>query len=229
MCKIAVDGFPFNFVLKPDFRIRGEERWVVSRRRCDIEELCPRALQVLKRHLALRAELSLQGKINHDDLFFKDDGTPIRYLQYPWVRWKQTLQRMKVCYREPYNARHSSASWNLMIGKNPLWLAPQSQQLNSAAYGAVLTSLRDDIGSVNFAQLPDNTQQALMDFAWLQDSGYLTSTTTGQQVQSYVEGGEWLLLADYLEANAGLRRALDAAKFRQDIASGKLPECGQPC
>jgi hypothetical protein len=32
---------------------------------------------------------------------------------------------MKVRYREPYNARHSSVSWNLMIGKNPLWVAKQ--------------------------------------------------------------------------------------------------------
>jgi hypothetical protein len=32
---------------------------------------------------------------------------------------------MKVRYREPYNARHSSVSWNLMVGKNPLWVAKQ--------------------------------------------------------------------------------------------------------
>jgi integrase len=32
---------------------------------------------------------------------------------------------MKVRYREPYNARHSSVSWNLIVGKSPLWLAKQ--------------------------------------------------------------------------------------------------------
>ena len=26
---------------------------------------------------------------------------------------------------DPYNARHSSVSWNLMVGKNPLWVAKQ--------------------------------------------------------------------------------------------------------
>ena len=57
-----------------------------------IVELRPRALQILKRHLALRARLKLEGKINHEDLFFKDDGTPIRNLQYPWVRWRRTLK-----------------------------------------------------------------------------------------------------------------------------------------
>jgi len=89
-------------------------------------ELCPRALHVLKRHLALRAGLKLQGKVNHDDLFFKDDGSPIRNLQYPWIRWRRTLTvTLKDRYREPYNARHSCVSWNLMIGKNPLWVAKQ--------------------------------------------------------------------------------------------------------
>lgn len=28
-------------------------------------------------------------------------------------------------YREPYNARHSFVSWNLMLGKNLLWVAKQ--------------------------------------------------------------------------------------------------------
>ena len=86
-----------------------------------IVELHPRALQVLKRHLAFRARLKLEGKINHEDAFFKDDGTAIRNLQYPCVRWRRTLTvTLKGRYREPYNARHSSVTWTLMIGKNPL-------------------------------------------------------------------------------------------------------------
>ncbi|GFE91708.1 hypothetical protein GCM10011488_66620 [Steroidobacter agaridevorans] len=32
---------------------------------------------------------------------------------------------LKARYREPYNARHSFVSWNLMIGKNLLWVAKQ--------------------------------------------------------------------------------------------------------
>jgi integrase len=89
-------------------------------------ELCPRALEVLKRQLALRARMTLAGLIKHEELFFKDNGDPIRNLQYPWVRWKRTLQiTLKGRYREPYTARHSSVSWNLMIGKNPLWVANQ--------------------------------------------------------------------------------------------------------
>jgi integrase len=32
---------------------------------------------------------------------------------------------VKPRYRKPYCARHSSVSWNLMIGKNPLWVTKQ--------------------------------------------------------------------------------------------------------
>lgn len=63
-------------------------------------ELCPRALDVLKRHLALRARLVLAGQIRHDNLFFKEDGSPIGNLQYPWVRWRRTLRALKARYRE---------------------------------------------------------------------------------------------------------------------------------
>jgi hypothetical protein len=41
-------------------------------------------LEVLKRQLALHARLKLAGKIRHDALFFKENGEPIRSLNYPW-------------------------------------------------------------------------------------------------------------------------------------------------
>lgn len=34
-----------------------------------IVELCPRALEVLKRHLAFRARMKLAGKIRHDEVW----------------------------------------------------------------------------------------------------------------------------------------------------------------
>jgi integrase len=37
-------------------------------------ELCPRALEVLRRHLALRAEYVAAGKIRHEHPFFLEDG-----------------------------------------------------------------------------------------------------------------------------------------------------------
>jgi integrase len=96
----------------------GEDRCIV---------LCPHALCVLRRQLVLRARLGQADKIHHDHLFFKENGDPIRNLQYPYVRWRRTLARLNavVRYRKPYCARHSSGSWDLMIGRNPLWVAKQ--------------------------------------------------------------------------------------------------------
>ncbi|MGA9367561.1 MAG: hypothetical protein WBV35_08890, partial [Steroidobacteraceae bacterium] len=41
------------------------------------------------------------------------------------ARRKVRLQRLPIRYRKPYTARHSSVSWDLMIGRNPLWVAKQ--------------------------------------------------------------------------------------------------------
>lgn len=90
-------------------------------------ELCPRALEILRRQFALRARLKLAGKITHDHIFFREDGTPISDLNHPYDRWRWTLlMTLKARYREPYNARHSFVSWNLMLGKNLLWVAKQN-------------------------------------------------------------------------------------------------------
>jgi integrase len=89
-------------------------------------QLCPRTLKILRRQLALRTRLELAGKIHHDQLFFKRTGEPIRNLQYPYARWRRTLARTpQIRYRKPYCGRHSSVSWNLIIGRNPLWVAKQ--------------------------------------------------------------------------------------------------------
>jgi hypothetical protein len=66
------------------------------------------------------------GKIRHDHLFFKSNGEPIRNLQYPYVRWVKTFARLPTLrYRKPYCARHSSVSWDLVLGHSPLWVARQ--------------------------------------------------------------------------------------------------------
>jgi integrase len=89
-------------------------------------ELCPRALAVLQRQLALREHLQRAGKLDHEYLFFKASGAPIRNLQYPYTRWRRTLARLRTLrYRKPYCARHSSVSWDLMIGRSALWVARQ--------------------------------------------------------------------------------------------------------
>ena len=88
--------------------------------------LSPRAIGVLKRHLTFRDALVRAGVIDHDFLFFTADGQPIRNLQYPGTRWQRTLRRLtKIRYRRPYMARHTSVSWDLMIGRSALWVARQ--------------------------------------------------------------------------------------------------------
>ena len=88
--------------------------------------LCPRAIGVLKRQLALRADLVRTGKIDHDFLFFKEHGEPLCNLLYPGHRWRRTLGKLSnIRYRRPYTARHTSVSWDLMIGRSALWVARQ--------------------------------------------------------------------------------------------------------
>jgi integrase len=88
-------------------------------------QLCPRALLVLKRQLALRERLIAAGLIHHEHVFVDATGESLRDLQVATTRWRKTLLSFKVRYRRPYTARHSSVSWNLMLGKNVLWVAKQ--------------------------------------------------------------------------------------------------------
>ena len=96
--------------------------------------------------------------INHEELFFKDNGDPIRNLQYARVRCKRSLHIMlKDPYREPDNARHSSVSWSLMVGKNPLWVAKQrghSVHVMLDVYAARTEGAKDsDIAAIKQATL----------------------------------------------------------------------------
>jgi integrase len=88
-------------------------------------ELCPRALEVLKRHLALREEYVAAGKIRHQHLFFLEDGRPISDPEITRWRWSESIKALDIRRRGPYHARHSSVTWQLMLGKNLLWVAKQ--------------------------------------------------------------------------------------------------------
>ena len=106
-------------------RVSGLDRCMTKTGEDRRVQLCARALQVLNRQMRLRERLAAEGKIDHDHVFVLDSGEPIRNLQVPATRWRKTLRSLKVRYRRPYTARHSSVSWNLMIGKNVLWVAKQ--------------------------------------------------------------------------------------------------------
>jgi integrase len=111
-------------ITKARVMARDKDRMKTSEDR--IVQLCPRALEVLKRQLALRERWQRLGvRMDHKHVFFKDDGEPIRHLHYAWRRWRQSFDRLGLRPRAPYKARHSFITWNLMIGKNALWVAKQ--------------------------------------------------------------------------------------------------------
>jgi integrase len=106
-------------------RVNGTDQDVTKTREDRRVVLCPRAIAVLERHLNVRERWSRAGLIHHEHLFFTEEGTPIRDAKYPYGPWRSTLQRLAIRYRKPYAARHTSVSWNLMVGHNPLWVAKQ--------------------------------------------------------------------------------------------------------
>jgi integrase len=68
-------------VTKARVMARGKDRTKTSEDR--LVELCPRALAVLKRQLAVKARLKLAGQIDHEHVFFKEDGSLISISNIP--------------------------------------------------------------------------------------------------------------------------------------------------
>ncbi len=87
--------------------------------------LAGRALDVLKRQLALRVQLAAAGGLDHELVFFQADGAPLDDLSYAYDRWRFIIEKTGIRYREPYNARHTYISWRLMIGHNILLVAKE--------------------------------------------------------------------------------------------------------
>jgi hypothetical protein len=106
-------------------RVAGVERCQTKTGEDRRVALCPRASAVHKRQLALRNRLRAAGLVQHDHVFFRETGEPFWNLQIQGERWRKTLTSLKLRYRRPYTARHSSVSRNLMAGRNPLWVAKQ--------------------------------------------------------------------------------------------------------
>lgn len=106
-------------------RVAGVDRATTKTGVHRVFELCPRAISVLRRQLALRDQLRRTGRLRHSHLFFTEDGSPFRSIHESGERWAKTMARLGIRPRRPYCARHSCVSWNLMLGKNPLWVARQ--------------------------------------------------------------------------------------------------------
>src|ERR1700693_1636241 len=57
--------------------------------------------------------------------FFLADGRSIRTPEITRWRWSESITALNIRRRGPYHARHSSVTWQLMRGKNLLWVAKQ--------------------------------------------------------------------------------------------------------
>jgi integrase len=108
--KARVDG------IDKDCTKTGEDRRI---------QLCRRAVAIPERQLQVRAGLMEQRGAQHEHLFVTDEGGPIPDVKSPYGRWERTLKRLRIRYRRPYVARHTSVSWNLMMGRNPLLIAKE--------------------------------------------------------------------------------------------------------
>jgi integrase len=106
-------------------RVYGVDKNTTKTHEDRVIELCPRAVAVLKRQLALYRDLRSRGRIDHDQLFFSANGGPIRTPDHLTKCWRKSSIRLGLRYRRPYCARHTSVSWNLMLGKNPLRVSAQ--------------------------------------------------------------------------------------------------------
>ena len=106
-------------------RVYGVDKNMTKTREDRVFPLCPRAIAVLRRQLALYLNLRSRGRVDHHQLFFGANGAPIRTFNYLAKCWRQSSTRLGLRFRRPYCARHTSVSWNLMIGKNPLRVSEQ--------------------------------------------------------------------------------------------------------
>lgn len=116
-------------------------------------------------------------------------------------------------------------------GEYQILTAAESNTLFQDIYTYTLnnfTAQLDNFG-VTVAQLPSETQTALMDYAWNSSDGILSSTGPTAAVYNDLRDEDWANLAFALETGGGLRGAQDGNKIYDDIINYRLPSTGNPC
>src|SRR5882757_526958 len=106
-------------------------------------ELCPRALEVLRRQLALREKFVAAGKINHPFVLFWHDGSRIRSCFPPYKLWRKVMKALPaVSYHPP----HSFTSWRLMIDHNRLLAQEDGHSVTTMeeTYAAWISETKSD-------------------------------------------------------------------------------------
>lgn len=106
-------------------RVYGIDKLTTKTHEDRVVEPCPPAIAVLKRQLGLYRRLKARGRIDHDQLFFNSSGAPIHCLGQVAMCWRKSSDRLGLRFRRPYCARHTSVSWNLIIGKRALLVSRQ--------------------------------------------------------------------------------------------------------
>jgi len=99
-------------------RVMGRDKATTKTYVARLLELCPRSLEVLRR------QRELTGLADRE-VFTHPSGDRYRDLQAQLKRWDHTHKRLGLRRRVPYQTRHTSVTWNLMTGKNLLWVAEQ--------------------------------------------------------------------------------------------------------
>ncbi len=110
----------------------------------------------------------------------------------PCVRWRQALRRMKVRYRDPYNARHSSVSWIPMLGKNLLWVA-KNHGHSVTTMLQVYAAWTNGAGDADVAAIKQALESAAHGPAGRQSTGSPLSTPEFPEFASYLPVSDQVL------------------------------------
>ena len=97
-----------------------------------------------------------------------------------YSRWRYVVERLPMPYREPYNARHTSVTMNLMIGKNFVWVADQHGHSPEEMFKTYAQWQRgateDDIEAIRRAMVAEATAARLSSSPQVPPDPRLTAT-----------------------------------------------------
>lgn len=84
-----------------------------------------RTVDLNSRALAALKKMRKQSGFSGGMVFTLPDGRPVGETKTTRRIWRACIKRLGIRYRDPYNMRHSFASWSLTNGLNPAYLAGQ--------------------------------------------------------------------------------------------------------
>jgi hypothetical protein len=131
-------------------RVLGREKDRTKTREDRDIRLCGRALDVLNRQLVLREQLVREGTIDHDFVFFQEDGRPIMNLSYPYDRWRYVLDAYRRRSPRPPTWLTVAAA---LLGSTNRWV--KTRGLHHCHRDAIADHLHVVLDSVNDTRAAD--------------------------------------------------------------------------